>query len=94
VLAAHFGKRRRIRNVLRRRSRYSSSYPITNLRVEMETGERLSLVLKDLSPCSLLEEARDVRPEFLYNPLREIEMYRAVLKPGRFGTAVWYGAVV
>jgi len=72
VLAAHFGKRRRIRNVLRRRSRYSSSYPITNLRVEMETGERLSLVLKDLSPCSLLEEARDVRPEFLYNPLREI----------------------
>jgi Ser/Thr protein kinase RdoA (MazF antagonist) len=83
-----------VRNVLRRQSRYSSSYPIANLRVEMDTGKRLNLVLKDLSPSSLLEEARGVRPEFLYDPLREIEMYRTVLKPERFGTAVWYGALV
>jgi aminoglycoside phosphotransferase (APT) family kinase protein len=59
----------------------------------MDTGEHLSLVLKDLSPSSLLEEARGVRPTFLYHPLREIEMYRKVLKPERFGTPVWYGSV-
>jgi len=94
VLSAHFGKRHRIRSVLRRNSRYSSSYPIANLRVEMDTGEHLSLVLKDLSPSSLLEEARGVRPGFLYDPLREIEMYKSVLKPSRFGTPVCYGSVV
>jgi hypothetical protein len=94
LLATHFGATRRIRRLRRRRSRYSSSCPILNLELEFDNAEHLSLALKDLTPSSLLEEARKVRPTFLYDPLREIEMYRSVLEPKRFGTAICYGAIV
>jgi Ser/Thr protein kinase RdoA (MazF antagonist) len=59
----------------------------------MEDGTCLELVFKDLSPDSLLETARRVRPGFLYDPVREIETYRKLLDPHRFGTPVFHGAV-
>jgi len=94
AIASILGPRRLVRHVSRRRSRYSSSYTIHNLQVVLDQGERFSLVLKDLSPSALLEEARGVRPSFLYDPRREIEMYRTVLEHGHFGTPVFYGAVI
>lgn len=94
VLQEHFGARRRIKRWRRRLSVYSSSYTIENLELELDRGGPLRLVLKDLSPASLLSTAQRVRPHFLYDPLREIETYRVTLDPKRHGTPVCYGAVV
>lgn len=93
ALSGHFGRRCRIQRLRRRRSVYSSTYTIENLEVELARGRRLSLVFKNLSPSSLLEAAQEVRPRFLYNPLREIETYRSILDPQRFGTPICYGAL-
>jgi hypothetical protein len=38
--------------------------------------------------------ARQSRPEFLYEPRREIQVYRWILPYAPAGTATWYGAVV
>lgn len=92
MLSEHFGGHRRIQRLRRRRSNYASSYRIENLEVQLDDGKRLSLVFKDLSAGSLLKEARDVRPSFLYRPQREIETYRSVLDPEQLGTAICYGA--
>src|SRR3974390_151414 len=85
-LSFHFGEKQSIRNLRRRRSNYSSSNTIENLQVELANGKHLRLVFKDLSPTSLLETAREVRPQFIYNPQREILIYRAVLDPVQFQT--------
>lgn len=58
-----------------------------------EDGSRVQLVLKDLSQEAMLEDARRARPEFLYEPWREIDAYRSVLPYGPAGTATSYGAV-
>src|SRR5215470_14720594 len=52
VLSRHFRSRQRLKSIRRRRSAYSSSYALENLKVELESGRKLRLVLKDLSPCS------------------------------------------
>ena len=93
VLSQYFGARRRIKKLRRRLSVYSSSYTIENLEVELDRGQRLRLVLMDLSPASLLTTAQQVRPHFLYEPRREIETYRKILHPQRLGTPICYGAI-
>jgi Ser/Thr protein kinase RdoA (MazF antagonist) len=93
LLTEFFGRPQRIQSLRRRRSRYSSSYTIQNIEIKLVNGRTLRLVLKDLSPTSLLKAARKVRPEFLYDPRREIAMYRTVLDPEQFGTALCYGAI-
>jgi hypothetical protein len=93
ALSHHFGKKTYLVSLRRRHSRYSSSSAIENVELELAGGKRLSLIFKDLSPGSLLESARSVRPNFLYDPTREIEIYRKVLDPAQFGTPIFYGAV-
>src|SRR5215471_6567508 len=93
VLSKYFKAPRRIGNLRRRTSAYSSSSTIENLDVKLERGPRLDLVLKDLSPASQLPGARQVRPQFLYDPLRELETYRKILHPRKLGTAICYGAI-
>jgi len=92
VIASHFGGHWKIKRWRRRLSRYSSSYPVENLFVEMNRGQALRMVFKDLSPESLLPTARRVRPHFLYHPRREIEAYQSVLSQLHPGTATFYGA--
>lgn len=84
---------RRVKSLHRRLSNYSSSYTIENLDVELARGQRLRLVLKDLSPASLLDTAQKIRPRFLYNPQREISTYQKVLNRARLGTAFCHGAM-
>ncbi len=93
ALSEHFRKSIRIIGLQRRRSRYSSSFSIENLELKLAGGKSLKLVFKNSSPASILQSARDVRPAFLYHPLREIEIYRKVLDPVRLGTPIFYGAV-
>ncbi|MFM2296021.1 MAG: hypothetical protein RLZZ350_2434, partial [Verrucomicrobiota bacterium] len=80
--------------LLRRRlCAYASSYTVENLDVTLARGKKLRLVLKDISPPSVLATAQQVRPHFLYHPSREIEVYQKILNPARCGTAHCHGAV-
>jgi hypothetical protein len=75
------------------RSRHTSSFPIDNLTVTVETGEILLLVRKDLSWGALDSRVRAAKPRFLHDPRREMGMYRLLLAGAPAGTARWYGNV-
>src|SRR5262245_38120226 len=92
-LASHFGRRCRIAQLHRRPSPYSSSFPVEELDVVLDDGSTLQLVMKDLSAQAMAEQARLARPEFLYEPRREIQVYRWILPFAPSGPATWYGAV-
>jgi hypothetical protein len=75
-------------------SAYSSTYPLENIRVLLSDGSPRELVFKNVSLESLSATARLAKPEFLYDPLREIEAYRLLLRQTQLGTAKFYGAFV
>jgi Phosphotransferase enzyme family len=80
------------RNVLARRPfEYRSSSPILELEVE---GEAHGVLVKDLGRSALAQLARRAKPALLYDPLREIEVYRSLLAGEGLGTARLYGALV
>jgi Ser/Thr protein kinase RdoA (MazF antagonist) len=89
-----FGRRRPIHRLVRRFCPYTSSFQIDELDVHFSDRSSLKLVVKDLSFGGMLETARAVRPEFLYEPRREIDAYRCILPHAPAGTAATYGAVV
>lgn len=94
VLSEHFGRTSQMLELTRRPSPYTSSFPIEELDVVLEGGVSLRLIFKDLSSGALSEGARRAKPSFLYDPLREIQTYRGILDPAKFGTAICYGADV
>jgi hypothetical protein len=71
-----------------------TSFHLVDLEIELEDGSVLRLLLKDLGMRNLHETARRVKPDFLYNPLREINTYKELLAKNRLGTPQYYGAVV
>lgn len=85
---------RRIVDFERRPSVYGSSYALEELDLTLADGTRLRLMFKDLSRRAMLAAGQRAKPGFLYDPLREIQMYRQVLAPGPPGTATCHGAVV
>lgn len=93
VISEHFAGSVRLIAWRRRLSRYSSSCPIENLQVAVRPGGELRMVLKDSSPDSLMSTARKVRPHAIYDPMREIEIYRTTLRDLNLGTATFYGAI-
>ncbi len=93
ALGRYFGAPRRIAKLVRRPSAYRTSFALEELEVRLDDGSTLELMFKNLSWSALLGPARRVKPAFLYDPLREIETYRAILTPNRLGTAACYGAV-
>lgn len=94
ALSRHFGVERSISGLERRPSPYRTSYSLEELDLRLANDTTLQLMFKDLSRQALLEGARQAKPTFLHDPLREIETYRAILGPTRLGTATYYGAVV
>src|SRR5262245_23213748 len=94
ALTDHFGRARRVTKLTRRPSHYRSSFPLEELDVLLEEGLELALIFKDLALQSLPESVRRSKPEFVWSPLREIEVYRTILAGQRLGTARCYGAVV
>ncbi len=82
-----------VAHLARRASRYRTSFALEELQVTLEDGRQLYILWKDLDRHSLYETARQAKPVFLYNPAREIEMYRQVLRWVPLGTAAFYGAV-
>jgi Phosphotransferase enzyme family len=74
-----------ITGVLRRPYRYATSAPLEEVVLEAATERVGPLILKDLSRDRLLAAARGAKPEFLYEPLRELETYRGILGKARVG---------
>lgn len=68
-------------------SRYSTSFAIEEIRVRLADGRTFELILKNLNKTNMLAEARRTRPASLFDPVREIAVYRSVLEAGQFGTA-------
>jgi Phosphotransferase enzyme family len=71
-----------------------TSFYLADLEIELEDGSILRLLLKDLGLKNVHETARRVKPQFLYEPLREIRTYQEILSRDNLGTARFYGAVV
>ncbi len=78
----------------RRPCSYRTSYELDELDVQLEDGTALRLMLKNLSRGALDPAARQAKPEFLHDPLREIEVYRSLLAAAGLGTPRFHGAVV
>jgi hypothetical protein len=94
VLSTHYGVARRVIELARRPSPYSSSYALEELEATLDDGASLQIMFKNLAWDSMLDGARQAKPAFLYNPLREIETYRSVLASRQTGAPVCFGAVV
>ncbi len=85
---------RRIVRLEREPSACHSSFPLEELTIWFADGESLKLIFKNLNPRALSVEARAAKPEFLDDPLREIELYCCLLDSRQLGTAFCYGWVV
>lgn len=84
----------RITGLERHRSEYSSSFSIELLEVTFQNGKVLPIVFKNLSKNSMLREARAVKNQVLYDPEREISVYRSILSDCDLNTAKFYGSAV
>jgi hypothetical protein len=84
----------RIRNLYRSPFPYRTSYPIEYLKVYFHEGTELDVIFKNLSWHSLTETTQKAKPEFLYNPLREINVYKKLLSLNKSDTAIYYGSIV
>jgi hypothetical protein len=93
-LSRHFGRPCTLTRLERRPSVYRTSFPLEELDLTLGDGTDLQLLFKDLNRQALTPEARRVKPAFLHEPLREIEVYQRLLAPAGLGTATCYGAVV
>jgi hypothetical protein len=76
----------------RRPSEYRSSFRLEELDVTLGDGRQLELMFKDVG--HLEPEVSAAKPGFLYDGLREIEVYRDVLEPAHLGTPRFFGADV
>ncbi len=85
---------REIESLERRPCAYRTSHELDELDVKLADGTELSLMLKSLGRGALDPVALRAKPDFLYDPLREIEAYRSVLAPAALGSPRFYGAVV
>lgn len=98
ALSERFGRRRRIARLARRASAYTTSFPIEELELEMEDGTGLQIVFKNLGENpdgdGGDQPAWRIKPDFVRDPLREIETYRAILEPNGVGAPACYGATV
>ena len=86
------GRPVRIREMRRQFLESSSSFRTERLRVSLDGGRPLRVFFKDLNPEHQMEKARTVRAFDLGPSLRELQMYRSVLSPERFGTLHLYAS--
>ena len=83
------GTRGAIARIDRRPSLYASSFALEELDVELDDGSRLALMLKNLSRRAMNEDALRVKPDFLFDPQREIAVYRHIVEPQKLGAALF-----
>jgi hypothetical protein len=85
-LTLQLGTAQRVLRLRRRPCPYASSFKLQWLDVWLANGRRLHLVFKDLRWDTQLSAARAIKPRFIYEPHREIQMYRGPLSGGKLGT--------
>ncbi len=73
---------------------YRSSFGLEELDVNLADGRALNLIFKDIGRESMTDEARRLKPVFLYEPLREIRTYQNILEGSELGAPKLYGAIV
>lgn len=83
-----------VARVERRPCEYRTSFALEELEVTLDDGTVLHAMFKDLSRACLSEAARRAKPEFLHDPLREIEVYRDLLDGAALGTPAYHGSFV
>lgn len=81
-----------VRSITRRPWAFQTSCPLDQVDVGLADGRALPLLLKDLSPADRLPGARRVRPAFLYDPCREILVYRQLLAEAGTSTPAYVGS--
>jgi hypothetical protein len=92
VLGEYYSTPRRVVGLKHQPSIYVSSFALEELEVQLEDGTRLELLLKDLSAAS--DAAKLVKPAFARDPMREIEVYRSILKRTSLRTPECYGVLI
>jgi aminoglycoside phosphotransferase (APT) family kinase protein len=80
--------------VERRPSAYRTSFPIEELRVELEGRGEVRIGCKRLDRAELDPEAQLAKPEFLDDPGREPAVYRALLPQAPPGAPEFFGAAL
>jgi hypothetical protein len=65
---------------------YCSSYPIEELKLQLDGARSQRVLFKDVSPAAMFDVARGAKMEFQRDPEREIAVYRHVLS--EFGLSV------
>jgi Ser/Thr protein kinase RdoA (MazF antagonist) len=94
VLTRRFDQPQRIVHLDVRPSPYRSSFALDELTVELSSGRRLLLVMKDSGWSTLDARGRSAKPYFLHNPLREIATYEQVLRRMEVGAPRYYGSSI
>jgi hypothetical protein len=84
----------RVSELKRRPSPYRTSFALDEVDATLDRDERLELMLKDLGWKGLTAAGRSAKPAFLYDPLREITVYRRLLGPADLGAPRYYGSLV
>jgi hypothetical protein len=85
------GDRVRVGSIRARELRKRGSFAIHRLDVQLEAGDVLPVVFKDLNPLRQLQNAKHIRRLELRRSRREIWMYRHVLPGLALGTPRLYG---
>ena len=84
---------RDIASVAARNWDYHTSHAMQLLHVVFPDGSSTEMIFKDLAAESQLHEAKRARPNFLYNPGREIDVYRDLLSTANsLGAPAFYAA--
>jgi phosphotransferase family enzyme len=91
-LAGVWGRSVRIRTMRRKFLSSSSSFRTERLLVTPDVGRPFRVFFKDLNPKRLMPKARKVRRLDSQAADRELQMYRSVLSPERFGTPRLYAS--
>lgn len=93
AVARHSGREPRFVEVSRRPALYQSSFMLEELDVISDDGTLLQLMFKVFDRDKMLPEARALKPALLYDPRREIFVYRHILDEHNLGAPKLYAAV-
>jgi len=85
------GERVRVRSIRDKEFTRSTSFAIHRIDVELQSGDILPCVFKDLNPLRQLPDAKQVRRLELGRSRREVWMYRQILPRLSLGTPQLYG---
>ena len=78
----------------RRPYAYRTSFPLDEARIRLPDGDEAIVLVKELGRSGLDDAIQRAKPEFVYDPRREIAVYEKILTGLDLGTARCYGSVV